>query len=768
LNAASARTNLGLGPFATLSFPGAANLLGSNGSAFTSVAVGTGLSLSAGTLSATGGGGGTPGGSNTQFQFNNSGAFGGSTALTNQTGYVGLDYNTTAITSFPAAPGGTVLRVGGVDATAARIVVDSFGTNSSHFTGECARGTAAAPTAIQANDLCSNFVSSMYNGAAYINGGGAFGVFASENQSSGHAGTYAQINTTPTGSATPAAVIRFENDGGVTVPSTVTGGDKGAGTINAVGLYVNGVAVGAGGGGNVTAGGTLTNNQFVKGAGTTNVAVSSALSDQTGYVGLDYNTTAITSFPAAPGGTVLRVGGVDATAARITIDSFGTNSSHFTGECARGTGAAPTAIQVNDLCSNFVSSMYNGTSYVNGGGAFGVFASENQSVGHAGTYAQINTTPTGSTTPAARIRFENDGGITVPNTVTGGDKGAGTINATGLYVGGVAVATSAGTVSQWTGTVAGTNTYTSTTAQGSFANTAAKYYTFCGAFANASTGASTLNLDGAGALPIQVQANGTLLNAGNGDIPIGNNCFQLDSSATHFVKTTPNFGDVSLNPSAYTVTAADLSSGRLFTFNTGTPTLTLPAASTISPNAGILIVTRAAVPITLAPNPLDGINQYAINTSVTIPGGTLTTVTRSASSGTGAWDVPLGPDERHVISWAAGQNLGSCASPPCGIVLVHFSNPRTVSGLRCEIQLAVGATATIDLVFVAQGTSLVSSPTVINTTACNANQAAPNTQNMGGAAVTSIPANSIVGLRVNQSWGSTPLGSGMVQLTVTR
>ena len=45
------------------------------------ISIGSGLSLSGGTLSATGGGG-TPGGSNTQIQYNNAGAFGGISGLT--------------------------------------------------------------------------------------------------------------------------------------------------------------------------------------------------------------------------------------------------------------------------------------------------------------------------------------------------------------------------------------------------------------------------------------------------------------------------------------------------------------------------------------------------------------------------------------------------------------------------------------------------------------------------------------------------------------
>lgn len=59
-NISTARTSLGLGSAATAAIP-SASLLGGTGSAFSSVAIGTGLSLSAGTLNATGGGGNVTG-----------------------------------------------------------------------------------------------------------------------------------------------------------------------------------------------------------------------------------------------------------------------------------------------------------------------------------------------------------------------------------------------------------------------------------------------------------------------------------------------------------------------------------------------------------------------------------------------------------------------------------------------------------------------------------------------------------------------------------
>ena len=61
-------------------------LLGSgasgSGAAYAELTLGTNLSMSGNTLNATGGGGGTPGGSTTQLQYNNAGAFGGTSGIT--------------------------------------------------------------------------------------------------------------------------------------------------------------------------------------------------------------------------------------------------------------------------------------------------------------------------------------------------------------------------------------------------------------------------------------------------------------------------------------------------------------------------------------------------------------------------------------------------------------------------------------------------------------------------------------------------------------
>lgn len=73
--------------------------------------------------------------------------------------------------------------------------------------------------------------------------------------------------------ATDAATIGI--DGGFTIGSP-TGGDKGAGTLNATGIYVNGTAVGTGGVSSFTGDGTILNNSASTGAVTATLATQTA------------------------------------------------------------------------------------------------------------------------------------------------------------------------------------------------------------------------------------------------------------------------------------------------------------------------------------------------------------------------------------------------------------------------------------------------------------------------------------------------------------
>jgi hypothetical protein len=154
----------------------------------------------------------------------------------------GIDLNAAAL---PAAQTGTALQVGQANTVAARIELDAFGAVP-RFTCVREDGTAASPTTLQANDEICSINSFGYNGTAIVGPMAALRTYAAQNWTTGAQGTYADIAVTPNGSTTLAESIRFENDGGITVPSTVTGGDKGAGTINATGYYINGTSIGTG------------------------------------------------------------------------------------------------------------------------------------------------------------------------------------------------------------------------------------------------------------------------------------------------------------------------------------------------------------------------------------------------------------------------------------------------------------------------------------------------------------------------------------------
>lgn len=157
--------------------------------------------------------------------------------------------------SLPAALTGSLLQVGGADATAARVEVDAFGAQA-FFTSRASLGTAASPTALTSGTQIGGYNSHGYNGSAWVGPVATFRSFAAETWTSlPKQGTYAEVATTPNGGTTLTSVMRWENDGGVTVPSTVTGGSKGVGTINATGVYKAGALVVAAGD---AAGGDLT------------------------------------------------------------------------------------------------------------------------------------------------------------------------------------------------------------------------------------------------------------------------------------------------------------------------------------------------------------------------------------------------------------------------------------------------------------------------------------------------------------------------------
>jgi hypothetical protein len=142
--------------------------------------------------------------------------------------------------SLPTPLLGTVVQVGNSDTIASRIENDAFGA-SAYFTGIRADGTAAARTTLQSGDEISGINAWGYNGTAAVGPKASVREYASQNWTTSANGTYVDIATALNGTTTMNQVVKFENDGGITVPGTVTGGDMGPGTINAAHVYKNGV-----------------------------------------------------------------------------------------------------------------------------------------------------------------------------------------------------------------------------------------------------------------------------------------------------------------------------------------------------------------------------------------------------------------------------------------------------------------------------------------------------------------------------------------------
>jgi len=111
-------------------------LVAGNGTKTGKLAIGSGLSISGGVLSASGGGGGSPGGSDTQLQYNNAGSFGGTSGLTWASGSSLLTApnltvtTTTKLTGLTSAGANDSLLMVASDGTVKRRFIDSISSTS--------------------------------------------------------------------------------------------------------------------------------------------------------------------------------------------------------------------------------------------------------------------------------------------------------------------------------------------------------------------------------------------------------------------------------------------------------------------------------------------------------------------------------------------------------------------------------------------------------------------------------------------------------------
>lgn len=136
---------------------------------------------------------------------------------------------------------GTILQMGNANGVMARAELDAF-ANVGVYSCVRADGTAASPTAVQANDELCSLNGWGYNGTAFAGGAARMSIFAAQNWSVGAQGSYIRFSTTANGSTTLTDRLNIENDGGVWIGNP-TGGSEGVGTLNLAGaLYNNGTA----------------------------------------------------------------------------------------------------------------------------------------------------------------------------------------------------------------------------------------------------------------------------------------------------------------------------------------------------------------------------------------------------------------------------------------------------------------------------------------------------------------------------------------------
>jgi len=153
------------------------------------------------------------------------------------TGVLAVNLNAAAA---PTPFASTVLHIINVDGSAARMLLDTFATQSV-LTFRRANGTNAAPTVIVSGDALGNINTMGYRATGYVtNARAAFAFFAAENWTDTANGTRLTFNTTANLSQTSMLRWGIENDGSfVYNGGTVTG----VSTINAVDYFDNGVNI---------------------------------------------------------------------------------------------------------------------------------------------------------------------------------------------------------------------------------------------------------------------------------------------------------------------------------------------------------------------------------------------------------------------------------------------------------------------------------------------------------------------------------------------
>ena len=349
---------------------------------------------------------------------------------------------------------------------AATLFLTSYGANGvgSSMIGRKARGTGAAPSATLAGDLLMIWGGNGYGTTAFGHGNTGIIVQATENFTDAAQGTQMVFSTTPTGANLPLNRLILKDNGGIGMGTqSPTGGLEvsnaenalGAGTIftttyagGGTSLFVgrrargtgiaptavlsgDGLAAFVGSGRGATGfGGPFGAGMYVGAAENwTDTAQGASLAFNTTPIGATGDVTRMFIDPSGKVGigtpTPSSALEVSRTGQTVVTSTAYTNASSccsaFIAQSARGTAAAPTAVQLGDLLGTFGMSGFGTTSFNDIFAAVMAGAAENFTDTARGTALFFGTTPVGTKNISVNMSILPSGsvGIGTPFDVNG-------------------------------------------------------------------------------------------------------------------------------------------------------------------------------------------------------------------------------------------------------------------------------------------------------------------------------------------------------------
>jgi len=249
----------------------------------------------------------------------------------------------------------TKLEVVSEESDGANITTTGYGSSGGVFHMGHAGGTEASPTATPNGTLMGGIGTRVYDGSVFQDHSNvAFHFIANGNQSVSNWGGYLNVLTTPNGSTTRHVRTTITSDGVLMQRDTSTLWDP-------------------------------TNTQHTNPSN-------------------DIRIIAVGS------------NDVGSTSTSIAVQGYGLTSLGFRGFSAQGTPSAPTASLANNFLCFLGGHGHDGTSFPLGTKALITFkAQENWSGTNQGTYITFETTPSGSTTRAERVRITGEGVVAIAN-----------------------------------------------------------------------------------------------------------------------------------------------------------------------------------------------------------------------------------------------------------------------------------------------------------------------------------------------------------------